>query len=251
MPIGSIAGLASAGTGEIGGAGQLGYGIYQAVEGNKQYNKLMANRPQRTTDINILNNQKLAQGIASEGIPDSAKSYYTDNINRTLGSGINAILEGGGDLNMINSLIGGATNSYKSLLAQDAQQKLANQGVELQANQNVANQNQENWNWNTADPYLTNLARATQQTNSGAQNIAGGFQAIGGATNAMSTQSLPFKSGSGAGGGSQNYSSAWQGLTPDIYGTYNTGTTGYPTPSGGGNSFDLGTGYGLAQSYGG
>lgn len=231
----------------VGGAadlGKVGYGIYQDIKGNSDYNKLTANRPQRTTDPNILYNQKLAQNIASEGIPDSAKNYYTDNINKALGSGINAILQGGGDLNMINSLVGGATNSYKGMLAQDAQQKLANQGVLMSANQNVANQNQENWNWNTAQPYDIALAKATQQTNSGATNTVGGLQDLAGTANAYGlAQSKKTASPS------YNYTDAQYGLNAGWQNEGGITDTSYPaTPNAGGYSpntaWALGSGFG-------
>jgi hypothetical protein len=231
-----------------GGADLLktGYGIYQTAKGNSDYNSLLANRPQRTTDPNILYNQQLAQNIASQGIPDSAKNYYTDNINKALGSGINAILEGGGDLNMINSLVGGATNSYKSMLAQDAQQKLANQGVLMQANQNVANQNQENWNWNKADPYLTNLARATQQTNSGITNIAGGLQDLAGTANAYGlSQSKANSTGTG-----NNYTDSQYGLNAGWQNEGGITDTSYPATPQNGGSFSPNTAWALGSGFG-
>lgn len=156
----------------LGSIGEAGYGLYQLLQGNSDIN---TPRPLRTTDPNILQNQKIAQSIASQGLPDSAKNAYTENINRALGSGINAILEGGGDINMISSLVGGATGAYKNLAAQDANQKLANQQVELDANQNVANQNEMNWNWNTAQPYLQKYAKGSQETNSGVGDIFKGL----------------------------------------------------------------------------
>ncbi len=168
----------------IAGASALGkgiYGLHQQHKSNKELKQLEANRPQRVTDPNILYNQSIARNIASEGIPSSAKNYYTESINRGLGSGINAILQGGGDINMIASLVGGATDSYKQLLAADSQQKLYNQGMAMQQNQNVANENQANFNWNVANPYLQDFSKYTQQSNSGAQNTYGALTDLGGA----------------------------------------------------------------------
>lgn len=180
------------------------YGIIQDISGNSNLSKLQV--PQRTTDPNILKNQQLAQQIASEGMPDSAKNYYSDSINRTLGQGINAILAGGGDINMISSLVNGATDAYRKISAQDAQQKLANQGVLLNANKAVANENETNWNWDVANPYLQKYARYTQQTNSGAQNIAGGLQDVASAGNAYLTGQKNSGGTNSSTSGTSNYS---------------------------------------------
>ena len=209
--IGGMVGLGNAAEaqtfGKLGNIFQAIYGLRQLHKGNKDLANLDATRPQRTTDSNLLYNQKLAQNIASTGIPDSAKNYYTESVNRALGGGIKAILQGGGDINMISSLVGGATDSYKQMLAADAQQKLLNQGVLMQQNQNVANENATNWNWNTADPYLTKYARATQMTNSGAQNSMAAIRGAGGQAAADNFASPTYGGASGYGnvGGASIY----------------------------------------------
>lgn len=173
--------------GQVANTSSMGMGALQMVGGALAMRKLEKNRPQRTTDPNILYNQRMASNIASGGIPQQSLNYYTNNINRSLGAGINAILAGGGDLNMIESLVGGATNNFNQVMAQDAEQKLANQGILMQQNQNVANENQMNWNTNVYQPYLDKYQRAAQMTNSGMTNFQNGLIGTAGTANAMMT----------------------------------------------------------------
>jgi hypothetical protein len=88
---------------------------------------------------------------------------------------------------MIQSLVGGASNQFNQVMAQDAEQKLANQGVLMQQNQNVANENQMNWNTNTFQPYLNKVQQATQMTNSGMTNFQNGLIGSAGTANAAAT----------------------------------------------------------------
>jgi len=75
------------------------YGLGQTISGNKKLNDLEKNRPVYNADPNILYNQQLAGKMASEGIPASAKNWYTDSIERGLGSTIQAAKDTGQGLN--------------------------------------------------------------------------------------------------------------------------------------------------------
>ena len=90
----------------IGGAGELFkliYGIQQMFHGNSQLNKLEANRPQYEIPQEYNYNQALAGQAASGGLPDSAKNFYADSIERGLGSTIGASLKTGQGLGAINN----------------------------------------------------------------------------------------------------------------------------------------------------
>jgi len=207
--------------GQISNMNAMGMGALQTIAGGLAMRKLEKNRPKRFTDHNIIYNQRLAQNIASQGLPQQSLNYYTNNINKSLGAGINAILSGGGDLNMIQSLVGGASNQFNQVMAQDAEQKLANQGVLMQQNQNVANENQMNWNFNTAQPSIDKYNRAAQMTNSGMTNFQNGLIGSAGTANAASTgqnfggkTESPYSSSAGqigqGGYGLNNYGSQYQ-----------------------------------------
>lgn len=173
--------------GNVTGAMQSLYGFWQAMRGNKMMRELEANRPQRSTDPNYMYNQRLAQTIASQGIPDYAKNYYSDAIDRQLQSSINAIQMGGGDINQIGGLTQNAANEYNKMMAMDVQQKLKNQEHLIAANTAVAKQNMMNWDYNVNIPFQQQYARATQMSNAGMQNAMSGLNRIGQMQNATST----------------------------------------------------------------
>lgn len=153
------------------------YGVYQMIHGNSQLNKLQ--HPDYKPDQNILNNQKLAGSIASEGIPDSAKNFYSNQIDRGLGSGISATLQGGGGLGYINQLFQSSNDAYGSLMAKDAMQKLQNQQLLMGANKDVADENTKAFSWNKAVPYQLEYSKLVNQSNAGAENLFGGAKGIG------------------------------------------------------------------------
>jgi hypothetical protein len=158
---------------------KLFYGVGQTISGNKKLNQLEDNRPIKTVDPNILYNQQLAGQIASQGIPDASKNFYTDSIERGLGSTIQASLDSGQGLNTINQSFGNANDSFRQLLSMDAEQRLKNQQVLMDANKEVRDENLRAWDWNEAQKYGDKYKRYSDQTNAGAQNIFGGGQGVG------------------------------------------------------------------------
>lgn len=155
------------------------YGVGQTISGNKKLNKLEDNRPVYNVDPNIQYNQQLAGQIASQGIPDSAKNWYTDSIERGLGSTINAGLSSGQGLGQITNAFGAANDSFRDLLAQDAMMKQKIQQILMEANRDVRDENLRSFDWNQAQKYGDLYKRYSDQTNAGAQNIYGGGQGLG------------------------------------------------------------------------
>lgn len=206
------------------GAMQSLYGFWQMMKGNRMMKELEANRPQRTTDPNYLYNQRLAQTIASQGIPDYAKNYYSDAIDRQMQSGINAIQMGGGDINQISSLTQSATDQYNKMMAMDVEQKLKNQQQLMAANTAVAQQNMMNWDYNVNIPFQQRYARATQMSNAGSQNFIGGLGRIGQTAAAGSTVDYNALSKALESQGYGYQSSNWLRASP--YDTYQ-GSTDY------------------------
>lgn len=159
----------------VGGEAQMFQGMAQALGGNITLKKLEKNRPKYEVSPLVQYNQQLAQRTAQQGFGQQATNYYTEQVNKGLGAGINAILQGGGDLNMINSLVGGATDAYKQWAIADAQQKLANQQTLYNNNLNLAADQRAAWNYNINEPFQQKYARAVQQTNAGMQNFNTGL----------------------------------------------------------------------------
>lgn len=163
----------------IANLGKVAYGVVQGISGNNKLKKLEKNRPQRTTDENILYNQKFTGVNAANGLGGGVLNDYTNNINRTYASSINAILSGGGDINQVAELMSGTTNSFNQLMRMDAEAQLANQDKFIAANTALGNENMANWDYNINIPFQQKYARYTQQTNAGAQNINTGVEGLG------------------------------------------------------------------------
>jgi len=176
----AIVGGIAAGAGAI---GKVAYGAHQTHKGNKDLKALEANRPKYQVNPILQNN-------ANFGFGQQATNYYTENVNRGLGAGINAITQGGGDLNQIMALINGSQNAYKQYAMADAQQKLQNQG-QLVDEQRAA------WDYNSNIPFQQKYYRAVQQTNAGAENVAGGFQDLVGAATSMASMGMKQSGGYG------------------------------------------------------
>jgi hypothetical protein len=220
--------FAGAGLGELGGFAKSALGIAQYIQGNKQLKRLEANRP-------VYNVNPILQNNANFGFGQQATNYYTDSVNRGLGAGINAILAGGGDLNMINSLVGGATNAYKQYAIADAQQKLQNQGA-------LVNDQRAAWDYNQNIPFQQHYYRAVQQTNSGMTNALGGIQDAAGAV-----------ASSGGQGGRQEASSTnpYAQNATNQYQNYYQNRGAFIPPNYGNNTFQGGISpYGNFNPYG-
>jgi len=164
-----------------GGIGELFKGIfgaYQMIHGNKKLNDLEANKPEYQIDPNIQYNQQFAGQLASQGIPDSAKNWYTDSIERGLGSTIQAAKETGQGLGSITTAFGSSNDAFRQLLALDAEQKQKNAQLLMGANKDMAAENLKAFDYNKNIPYQNAYNRWSSMTNSGATNIFGATQGL-------------------------------------------------------------------------
>jgi hypothetical protein len=155
------------------------YGISQLISGNKHQKNLLENRPQYNIDPNILYNQQLAGQTASEGLSTSAKNFYAENIDRGLGSSIQAGLASGQGLGVINQIYGQSNDAFRNLLAMDAQQKLDNQSALMGANKDLRDERLRSFDYNESQPWNLRYGQAVNQTNSGASNLTSGLKGLG------------------------------------------------------------------------
>ena len=164
------------------------YAAHQLHSANKLEKTLK--RPIYNVDENILNNQKMAQNIASGGLPDSTKLDYTNNLERNLSGGIGAIQNtGNGGLNSISNLFTGLNQAYGKVLALDAEQKLQNQKLLMDANKDVRDENQLAFDYNKNIPYQQLYNRINEQRNAAAMNMANALHGFAGQSAAKQTNS--------------------------------------------------------------
>lgn len=202
--------LSPIGLGIDAGAGALQsiYGLYEMLHGNKKLSELQ--RPTLTVDPLYKYNQQLAGQQASEGFSDSSKNFFANQIDRGLGSTINAALKTGEGLGTINNAFQSSNDAFQNLLAQDAIQKQKNQQILMGANKDLAEENLRAWDYNVNAPYQQAFAKYTQQTNSGAQNLFGGLKGIGADFTSGGFDSF-LKQSNGTGTSQPNYSNGTTG----------------------------------------
>lgn len=152
------------------------YGVGQTIGGNKNLKNL--DRPTYEVSPEITQNRNLAGQIASQGLPDSSKNFYTDSIERGLGSTISSAERTGAGLGAVQDAYSTSTDAFRNLLALDANAKMKNQQVLMDANKDLADQKLRAFDYNQNIPYQQAYNKYTQQTNSGSQNIFGGLEGL-------------------------------------------------------------------------
>jgi hypothetical protein len=155
---------------------QAGYGIYQ----NSQANKLAANTtmPQYNIPAGYQQNVDLASNMAQTGLPQSTTNYFTQNANRGLTTGINAVEKTGQGVNAVSNLYGDELQGFGKIASEDALAKQANEQGLMTARNALSNQQALQWNQNQNLPYLRNLNTINQLKFGGAQNVFGGLSGL-------------------------------------------------------------------------
>ena len=152
--------------------------------------------PTATVDANIATNQALAQQRARVGLPSEQYNYGLQNIQRNQAGALSAAMTSGRPVN-IASLLGQTNQATMQLDAQNAQARMNNQMVEMQANEALAAENQRVWQWNKANRYQQMAQRVAQLRSAAQQDIFGGIGALG----QMAAGGVFGKVDSGSGGG--------------------------------------------------
>lgn len=190
MPIASIPAAIAAISAIVSAGGEaykIGHGIHQNNLAKKLQASADANRPEYKQDPNVLYNQMLAKMMAGGGLPESTKTDYTNNINRTGASAINALEQTGqGGINSISGIYDQQANAFAKLLSMDAEQKLGNQQLLMGANKDVSEENKTAFDYNQNIPYQQIYQHIAQLTNAAPQNIYGGVTGLGNIGTALS-----------------------------------------------------------------
>jgi hypothetical protein len=180
--------------GVVAGAAQS---ISGAVNLKKDKAELSAlHRPFMKVQDEYIKNQQLAGQEAAGGLPTATKDFYTSESQRGLGAGVSALLQGGGDLNMVSSLFDKYDRNTAGLASEDAQAHQKNIQYYMGANKDVAGQKTTQFVVNELQPYENKLKELTQRVQGDKANIWGGIQTAIGSTSALGTPGAP-KGGSG------------------------------------------------------
>jgi hypothetical protein len=157
--------------GGVGAAAKVGAGIGQLIHSKKK----PAIRPNFDIQKEYFDNQTLAQSYAQEGLPESTKAYYTTQASRGLSSGIDAALQGGGDVNALTNLVDQYQQGLNKISAEDAQLKLKNIDDLMERNSDLASQKVQQWVLNKYEPFKDQAKANAQERAAGLQNLIGGI----------------------------------------------------------------------------
>lgn len=180
-----IAGTAIAGAGAA-------YNIIDGANKEADGKRLGANnkRPWYTIPDQYGQNVNLATQQAETGLSPSTLNYYTTQTSRGLGSGISAMLEGGGDVDNLSRLYDQFSQGLSQEAAEDNNLKTQHLGTLINANKDLAGQETQQWALNYYDPYKDTAQLASAEKTGGKQEIGTGIGEAVGAAASASNQSL-------------------------------------------------------------
>lgn len=219
MPVSSIlmSSLMSGGGGSGQGIANIAGGLLSGVTGffqRKKAKKELAKlqRPEYLIPNEVLQNQKMAQLSASEGLPSQQYNNAMKNIQRSQTNALSGAIDRRSALMALPKLQQQANDAYGKLDVADANARMSNQRQLYDINSQVAGYRDKAFNINKLQPYQEDKNYYMNLLGSGNQNLVGGIDRVA--------------SGAGlllGGGGSKkgrtksnaNYITSGQGYVPD------------------------------------
>lgn len=176
-------------------------GEAQAISGGVNLKKDKAElsnlkRPFEKVQDEYYQNKNISEVEAQGGLPSATRDFYTSESQRGLGAGISALLQGGGDMNMISSLFDKYNRNTAGLAAEDAQAHQKNIQYFMKSNADLAGQKTTQFVVNELQPYENKLKELTERVSADKANIWGGIQTAVGSAAAAGTPGPP-KGGNG------------------------------------------------------
>lgn len=177
--------IAALGTQALTGIVDVGTGLLQEGRAKKlaQANK----RPFYNIPGGITDNTWAATSRASQGLSDQAKSLYTEQSDRGLTAGIDAITSGGGSVNNIADLYAKRDNGISNMALIDEGMRAANMKNLYDANTQQSEYADKEWQVNDWGPFADKAQAAAAIREKGATAIEQGKNAITGAFSNVAT----------------------------------------------------------------
>lgn len=169
-----------------------GANIIGGINKTSQGNRLAAGnvRPWYNIPSQYYQNDNLAASQAENGLPESTVNYYTTQAARGLGSGADAILQGGGDADSLAKLYDSFSQGLSSESAQDATLKNQHLNTFINANKDLAGQQTQQWALNYLEPYKDTAQLASALKAGGQQQTQTGIGEAVGAAATLSNDEL-------------------------------------------------------------
>lgn len=125
-------------------------------------------------------NENIAARQANQGLEPETLSYYTDQSNRALASGLNSIGSLRSGISGVGSLAGSVLEGNRRIATMDAEQRIRNRDEWMRQRDNLVAQGKTAFDYEMGYDmlerarYLSEMSAARQQVNEGLSNIAGG-----------------------------------------------------------------------------
>jgi hypothetical protein len=180
----------------------LAIGISTAAIGGAQFFKGLSDRhkdekalsalkqPFYKIQDELIQNRNQSEQLAGQGLPTAQRDYMTQEAQRGLGSGLDAILRAGGGVNDASLLLSQYNQQIGKVGSEDAAQHLANIQYFQKANADVAAEKTKQWSINEYQPYEAKLKELKQNVATNQANQWQGLTtAVGGVTAGLTANS--------------------------------------------------------------
>lgn len=182
MPVTSLlmSGLMSGGGGSGQGIANVAGGLLSGITGYFQRRKAKKElaklqRPEYTIPNEVLQNQRMAQAAANEGLPSQQYNQAMQNIQQQQNRALSAASSRRGALMALPGLQQQANDQLLNLDVKDAQARMANQQQLYGINSQVAGYRDKAFNINKMQPYQDNLSYYRSLLGAGNQNLVSGI----------------------------------------------------------------------------
>src|SRR5258707_11938631 len=165
-PISEIAGIATGAAQSISGAVNLKKDKAELASLHRPFMKVQSEYEQ---------NKNIAAAEAGGGLTSASKDLYESESQRGLGASVSALLQGGGDMNMISSIFDKYNRNTAGLAAEDSQAHQKNIEHFMGVNKDLASQKTTQFVVNELQPYENKLKELTQRVQGDKANIWGGI----------------------------------------------------------------------------
>lgn len=167
----------------IGGAGGALVGLASGFFGKKKANNILKQNPYPTESMpsEVLANQQIAEGAATQGMPSEEYQNAQRNIQRNQAATVSAAATSpGGAVRNIGAIQQASNDATGQLDAQSAEMRRQNRGELYAANNQVASWKDKLFDWNSRQKYIQNynygmglLGQSNQNIMTGADKLLG------------------------------------------------------------------------------
>lgn len=169
-------------------AAQAGTGVFKTVAGaigkakaNKALRTNAANRPKYQIQTPILDNQRIAESRASQGLSDGAIETYRSGAQRGLTASLSAMLMGGGSMNSVGELMDSYLAKSGQLSLMDEQMRVSNVKTLMDQNKEMGGELDKKFQFNVWAPWADRQQDLTSKVKESNKLLWSGISDMGSA----------------------------------------------------------------------